>query len=159
MDKDALIGIAIFLVCDNVKKTKRKKRFWVKQWFKKSNTLSDHNLILQLSSPSDYRNYLRMDHTTFSKLLGMVTPYIEKQYTSLRKSISPAQHLLCTLRYLATGVNFEELKFIIAIASQTLGKIIIETCEAITTALKYNIKASNLFIFIHRKSISKKFLI
>ena len=46
---------------------------------------------------------------------------------------------------LATGVNFEELKFITAIAPQTLGKIIIETCQAITTVLKDNIKVSNFF--------------
>ncbi|XP_050523154.1 uncharacterized protein LOC126895383 [Daktulosphaira vitifoliae] len=81
-----------------------------------------------------------MDHTTFSKLLKMITPMIEKQNTCMREPISSAQRLSWTLRYLATGVNFKELKFITAIAPQTIGKIIIETCKAITTALKDNIK-------------------
>jgi len=148
MDKDALIGIAIYLACDDaMKPKKRKKRFWVKEWLTKKNSFSDHNLLkeLQLSSPSDYKNYLRMDHVTFSKLLELVTPYIQKQYTNMREPISPAQRLSCTLRYLAIGVKFEELKFITAIAPQTLGKIIIETCQAITTVLKDNIKVSNFF--------------
>jgi len=84
-----------------------------------------------------------MDHVTFLKLLELVTPYIQKQYTNMREPISPAQRLPCTLQYLATGVNFEELKFITAIAP--LGKIIIETCQAITTVLKDNIKVSHFF--------------
>lgn len=47
----------------------------------------------------------------------------------MRKLISPTQRLLCTLRYLATGVNFEELKLITVIASQTLSKVIIKTFD------------------------------
>lgn len=149
MNKEGIIGIAIYLACDKTKKTKRKKRFWMKERFKKRNTFSHHNLLdeLRLSSPSDYRNYLRMDHTKFLKLLKMITPMIEKQDTCMREPISSAQRLSCTLRYLATGVNFEELKFITAIAPQTIGKIIIETCKAITTALKDNIKVSKFIYF------------
>ncbi|KAF0755153.1 protein ANTAGONIST OF LIKE HETEROCHROMATIN PROTEIN 1-like, partial [Aphis craccivora] len=111
----------------------------MKEWLKKRNTFSHHNLLdeLRLSSPSDYRNYLRMDYTTFSELLNMITPMIEKQYTCMREPISPAQRLSSTLRCLATGVNFEELKFISAIAPQTIRKIIIETCEAIITVSKF----------------------
>lgn len=146
MDEEAIIGIAIYLANNKMNKTKRKKRFWMKQWFKKRNTITHHNLLneLLLSSPSDYKNYLRMDHLTFSNLLKMVTPIIKKQYTGMRESISSAQRLSYMLRYLVTGVNFEELKFMTVIALQTIEKIIIETCEAITTALKDNIKASKL---------------
>lgn len=149
MNEEGIIGIAIYLACDKTKKTKRKKRFWMKEWLKKRNSFSHHNLLdeVRLSSPSDYRNYLRMDYTTFSELLNMITPMIEKQYTCMREPISPAQRLSCTLRYLATGVNFEELKFITAIAPQTIGKIIIETCEAIITVLKNNIKVSKFIYF------------
>ena len=45
MNKEGIIGIAIYLACDKTKKTKRKKRFWMKEWFKKRNTFSHHNLI------------------------------------------------------------------------------------------------------------------
>ncbi|CAI6345698.1 unnamed protein product [Macrosiphum euphorbiae] len=57
MDKDALIGIAIYLACDDAKKPKkRKKRFWVKEWLTKKNSFSDHNLLkeLQLSPAPDF---------------------------------------------------------------------------------------------------------
>jgi hypothetical protein len=40
------------------------------------------------------------------------------------------------LRFSASGLTFENLKFETAIAAQTLGRIIIETCEAVTRVLK-----------------------
>ena len=54
----------------------------------------------------------------------------------MRQSISPAHRLLATLRYLASGACFEQLKFETIIAAQTLGKVIMETCVAIRHVLK-----------------------
>lgn len=68
--------------------------------------------------------------------------------THLREAIPPSQRLSCSLRFLATGASFEELKFITAIAPQTIRKIIVETCEALIYVLKNNIKVSNIFTFI-----------
>ncbi|KAK0156971.1 hypothetical protein PV327_011484 [Microctonus hyperodae] len=62
----------------------------------------------------------------------------------MRDAISPEQRLLATLRYLASGATFEELKFQTAIAAQTLGKIIMETCEALIHLLKGLIKQVNM---------------
>jgi len=85
MNEEGIIGIAIYLACDKTKKNEKKKRFWMKEWLKKRNTFSHHNLLdeLRLSSPSDYRNYLRIDYTTFSELLNMISPMIEKQSTCM----------------------------------------------------------------------------
>jgi hypothetical protein len=148
MEEDALVAIAIYLACEKKKKKKKKeKRFWMKEWFKKRHTFSHHNLLdeLRLSSPSDYKNYLRMDNSTFSELLEMVTPFIFKRSTHLREAIPPSQRLSCTLRFLATGANFEELKFITTISPQSIGRIVVETCEAITLVLKNNIRVSNFY--------------
>ena len=89
-----------------------------------------------------------MDPTTFGELLAMVTPLVQKEDTILRDAISPKQRLFATLRYLGSGLTFEGLKFETAIAAQTLGKIVIETCEAIIKVLKKYIKVSN-YCFIH----------
>ncbi|XP_022174984.1 uncharacterized protein LOC111036963 [Myzus persicae] len=114
---------AIVIACLTEKKKvkpKRKQRVWMKEWLKKRDQFSHDRLVaeLKISSAVDYRNYLRMDADTFK------------------------QRLLSTLRYLVSGDSFEELKFQTAIAAQTLGKIIVETCEALIYVLNGCIKVS-----------------
>ena len=77
-----------------------------------------------------------MDEPTFLELLSLVTPIIEKQDTIMRTAITPHERLTCTLRYLATGRSYEDLKFSCLISPQTLGRIIPETCNAIYEVLK-----------------------
>ncbi|XP_071054722.1 putative nuclease HARBI1 [Onthophagus taurus] len=143
-DEAACLAIIIAITSEDVgiKKRRRKRRVWMKEWLKKRSLFSHANLLkeLQLSSPLDYKNYLRMDPTTFGELLVMITPLIEKQHTIMREAISPKQRLFATLRYLTSGLTYEGLKFETAIAAQTLGKIIIETCDAIIKVLKKYIK-------------------
>ena len=54
----------------------------------------------------------------------------------MREAISPKQRSFATLHFLASGLTFENLKFETAIAAQTLGRIIIGMCEAVTRVLK-----------------------
>lgn len=44
-----------------------------------------------------------MDTASFQYLLKLVTPFIMKENTRMRESISPAERLALTLRHLATG--------------------------------------------------------
>lgn len=94
-----------------------------------------------------------MDEQTFNNLLELLRPQIEKKYTVMRKSIPAAQRLSATLRFLASGVDFEDLKFVSFIAPCTLSNIVMETCEVINEALKDNIQASVIIYFIN---IAKK---
>lgn len=57
----------------------------------------------------------------------------------MREVIPVSQRFSITLRYLASGMNLEDMKFMCAITPQTLENII-ETCEAITQALRCNIQ-------------------
>jgi hypothetical protein len=61
----------------------------------------------------------------------MVIPFIEKEDTVMRNSISTSQRLSAILRFLVTGQAFGDVKFIIAIAPQTLSGIVLQTREAI----------------------------
>ncbi|GBN27202.1 hypothetical protein AVEN_46589-1 [Araneus ventricosus] len=54
----------------------------------------------------------------------------------MRESITPNERLAATLRFLATGMNYEQLKFPTLISPQRLGVIIPETCIAILMCLK-----------------------
>ncbi|XP_068249076.1 uncharacterized protein [Palaemon carinicauda] len=134
LDTDDFLSIAVAL-----EEKKRKKRSkWSKSWLLKRNDFSHTNLLeeLRLKEPQDWFNYLRMDEDTFLELLSMVTPIIEKKDTKLREAISPHQRLAATLRFLATGKSYEDLKFSTCISPQALGHIIPETSDAIYRVLK-----------------------
>jgi hypothetical protein len=61
---------------------------------------------LHTEDPNEFRNYFRMDKTTFKMLLEKVRPLIERQNTKLREAISAAERLAVTLRFLATDFPF-----------------------------------------------------
>lgn len=67
----------------------------------------------------------------------------------MREAISVNERLSITLRYLATGNTFEDLKFLSAISPQSISSIVLETCQAIITSLKTYIKARKHINFIH----------
>nr|CAI5855369.1 unnamed protein product [Callosobruchus analis] len=132
-----LIGLAVALVPNEQKKLKRKRSKWVKLWKLNREKLSHVHLINELRlEPDDYRNYLRMDESVYTELLELVSPLLKKEDTIMRTAITPHERLSTTLRYLATGRNYEDLKFTTRISAQALGKIIPETCRAIIVVLK-----------------------
>lgn len=115
----------------------RKKRTeWCKKWLLKRNSLSHISLMKELSLyPTDFINYTRMPEAVFLELLKMVEPLIRKEDTRFRESISPFERLSATMRFLATGMTYEELKYPTTISAQSLGHIIPETCKAILKCL------------------------
>ncbi|CAH1378426.1 unnamed protein product [Tenebrio molitor] len=72
-----------------------------------------------------------MDDDAFRTILELVRPKITKQNTVMRNAISAEERLTFTLRYLATGNSYEDLKFSTAMSPQSLSAIIPETCWAI----------------------------
>lgn len=137
----AAMVIALIALEEEKKKKKtnrRKSRVWSKDWLLQRNKFSHVNLLTNLreNNPEDYRNYLRMTQQSFEILLSLVQPHITKQDTCMRKSISAEERLMATLRFLATGRSFEDLKFTTGISAQSLGRIIPETCEAIVKVLQ-----------------------
>lgn len=128
------------------RKEKKNRDRWCKDWYLQRSILpSDNDLLNELHDGreiNDYRNYLRMDENEFQILLKKVTPFIEKKDTVLREAISPRVRLIATLRFLATGRSFEDLKFSMRVSPQALGKIIIETCVAIRKSLQNCIQVS-----------------
>lgn len=66
----------------------------------------------------------------------------------MRISIPPEERLIETLRFLATGRSYEDLKFSTGISAQALGYIIPETCKIIYETLKEKyLKVSIVNIF------------
>lgn len=77
-----------------------------------------------------------MDEDSYLELLALISPLIKKSDTQMRSAITPHEKLTATLRFLATGRTYENLKFTTIISPQALGRIIPETCEALYSVLK-----------------------
>lgn len=152
VDRKRKLLLTIALVLDVLDDDEiRNKRKWAKRWLLERRKYSHMNLLrkLQSNEPADYKNYLRMENHTFYELLNLVRPYIEKQNTVMRESISAEERLVATLRFLATGRSYEDLKFSCAISAQALGKIIPEMCWAIYQVLRGEYLKVSLNIYIY----------
>lgn len=121
LSKNSIAAIVVALVDDERKV--RKKRKWCKNWLLQRRIYTHMNLLKELrtSEPSDFKNYLRMDNDAFNLLLEFVRPKITRQDTKLRDVIRAEERLAVTLRYLATGNSYEDLKCSTAISPQAIG--------------------------------------
>ncbi|PSN43834.1 hypothetical protein C0J52_10087 [Blattella germanica] len=77
--------------------------------------------------------YFRMKKETFQYILDEVKDHLQKY--NFRETISPAERLAVTLRYLATGLSFKALSMSYRISDATVGRIIHETCVVIWETL------------------------
>ncbi|XP_050312156.1 uncharacterized protein LOC126749645 [Anthonomus grandis grandis] len=129
------LAVGAILLFEN---EKQKKRIWVKKWLQKREHFTHLRLLkcIQSSEPLDVINYLRMDYNTFQELLMLIEPLIKRENTVFRESVTAEARLVATLRFLATGRSYEDLKFSCIISPQLLGKIIPETCRAIYMSLR-----------------------
>lgn len=55
-------------------------------------------------------NYLRVGAEQFEEILSLVAPFIEKENTVFRDSVSARHRLVVTLRFLATGNPYQDLR-------------------------------------------------
>ena len=82
-----------------------------------------------------------MSPDRFENFLQLVGPYIVKQRCRSRETITPAERLTITLRYLASGDSQQSQSFNFRVGRTTVCNIIHETCKGIwhtlnTTYLK-----------------------
>uniref|UniRef100_K1QSK7 Putative nuclease HARBI1 n=1 Tax=Magallana gigas TaxID=29159 RepID=K1QSK7_MAGGI len=80
-----------------------------------------------------------MTKEDFTEFLVKMSPLIVKKETIMRKSISPAERLSLTLRYLATGERYKSLSYLsylYRIPVPNMSLIIPESCSAIFNRLK-----------------------
>ena len=68
-------------------------------------------------------------------LLSLVAPLITKRNTNFRKAIPPAQRLMLTLRFPASGNSQISLIYLFRMGKKTVSRIISETCEALYEVL------------------------
>ena len=89
-----------------------------------------------MTEADDYKKFFRMSEGTFDKLLGMVKPFMTRNNTNMRESLPVSERLALTLRYLATGRNFEDFKFSAVMSPGSISIAIVETCEVLIYVLQ-----------------------
>ena len=94
--------------------------------------------------------YLRMSPERVEHLISLVGPFVIKKHCRSRDVISPAERIVLTLQYLATGNSQQSLSFAFRIGRSIVCHIISETCEGIWKAL-HAIYLKVLIILSNRK--------
>ena len=77
-----------------------------------------------------------MSPERFEHLLSVVGPVLTKKSCRSRQTISAAERLMVTLRFLATGDSQQSQSFLFRIGRATVSHLIREACAAIWTALQ-----------------------
>ena len=70
--KKIAIICAMAIVAQETSKKKKNRKTWVKKWIEQRSQQSNVTLLKDLkeNNPDDFKNYLRMDDTDFTNLLG-----------------------------------------------------------------------------------------
>ena len=137
------LGIGLTALSLTLTEEKKKRRMWARKWLIERRKFSHITLLKELDG-DDFCTYLKMDHYCFDELRNLVRPLISKQNTHLREAVSAEEGLVVTLRYLASGREYNDLKFSSAISPQLLSKIIPETCHAIFNVLRNFLKVRTI---------------
>ena len=104
----ATCGVIVARLVNRKIRRRRRRTVWVREWVKNRETYGVYHHLLQelsLGDAATYRNFMRMDCTTFQTLLNLVGPRITFKDTHLRRAIPAGERLALTLRFLTTGIK------------------------------------------------------
>ncbi|XP_069593408.1 uncharacterized protein [Ranitomeya imitator] len=86
-------------------------------------------------NPEKFFSYVRMKAENFDLLVDQTEHLIRRSDTNCRFSISPAERLMVTLRFLATGESLSSLHFQFRLGISTISGIVKHTCRALWVSL------------------------
>ncbi|XP_069600651.1 uncharacterized protein [Ranitomeya imitator] len=117
---------------------RRRRRLWIHPINELRMTRGvQSTLYLELrQNPDKFYNYVRMRKEHFDYLLELLGDAIMKQDTRMRLAITPAEQLMVTLRFLATGESLTSLHYQFRLGISTISGIVKETCRAIWDTLQ-----------------------
>lgn len=110
-DEEAIAALCVIAKIQSRRRARKRqsRSMWVLEWLQSRSTRGAYNSLLQelkLTDVNGYRNFLRMNETSFNLLCEKVKPLLQRQDTHMRSSIPSEERLALTLRWLATGKEF-----------------------------------------------------
>ncbi|XP_036330208.1 uncharacterized protein LOC118742325 isoform X2 [Rhagoletis pomonella] len=109
-----------------------RKRMWVKEWRAEKNNRGSFVFLTKKLLTSDsggFKNYLRLNQSQFDILRDLVKPEIKRRSSLRRETISAAEKLAVTLRFLATGETFISLNYQTRLSTSFISETIPEMCK------------------------------
>ena len=82
-----------------------------------------------------WKDNLRMSQDTFHILCNELRPYIQKELTNMRSPVTVEERVAVTVWKLATNIEYHTLASLFGLGRSTVGKIVLETCNIMTTKL------------------------
>lgn len=113
---------------------RRQRRWWTRGWIARRPTLGLYDTLMQeleIEDAETFAYFMRMDVDTFNDLLQRVQGRIMRRNTAMRDAVSPGVKLAVTLRYLATGNTYRDLRCGFRVAHNTISCIVREVCQAL----------------------------
>nr|XP_029720858.1 protein ALP1-like [Aedes albopictus] len=123
---------------DEMRRLRKSPVHWVNPFLSRrvDHDLEEHLLKDVLWEDGDeYRNFCRMDISSFESLLSQVKASIEKEDTIFRLAITARVRLALTLRFIATGDSYRSLEFLSRVSRKTISKFVPEVLNAIYDSL------------------------
>ncbi|XP_077334540.1 uncharacterized protein LOC143975855 [Lithobates pipiens] len=124
-----------------IQSRRRPRRYWVHPLTSQRLSIGYFALMFgELRTHGDkFHNYTRMSVACFDELLVLVRGHLTRTTTNMRRSISPEERLLLTLRYLATGASFTSLHHQFLMGISTVSTIVHDTCHIIWEELRTSV--------------------
>ena len=94
------------------------------------------DVVLNSFAPRDWRENFCVSKPTFDYICFNLKPLVEKQNTSMRRSVSVERRVAITLWILATPSEYRSIAHLFGIAQCTVCVIVHETYRAIIKKLK-----------------------
>ena len=82
-----------------------------------------------------WKDNLRMSQDTFHILCNELRSYIQKELTNMRSPVTVEERVAVTVWKLATNIEYRTLASLFGLGRSTVGKIVLETCNIMTTKL------------------------
>ena len=138
-------ALALLVMFDTEENEDTGRRFWVREIFQERKKYRLYHILtgeLRLFDKEYFLRFARMTPQRFEHLLSSVGPHLQQTTTKMRVPISPAERLVLTLRFLASG---DHSVFILS-----------ETCEKLWEVLSSSyVRAPSTVL--EWKKISKEF--
>ena len=125
--------------CESPKKKPRQRRSCqTRPWLQCRSLYGQYENLLQELQKEDikgFKIFQRLTPEVWNHLYELVYPILVRRTTPMREPISVGLRLAITLRYLASGDNYQSTMFGFRVAANTICGIIPETCQAICDVL------------------------
>ena len=123
---------------DEDKENVQERSQWVRAWIARRKPSGAFYIVFQELTQEDaegFRGYVRLNTTSFEKLVKHLAPSLLKKDTVMRECIKPEEMCCVALRCFASGKSFRSLEYQFRISRKAIMYIVEQVAAAIIKIL------------------------